>query len=157
MSHGRGRLRQLGLQDLLPRWLLHQMCGTSAGMTRRMGSAVAVSSRAYLLLMAFPLWQLQGSWTCFGNSGIPESQYLRGSCGSCMSFYDLFSLVTGCHISPNLLFKTITKLNHILEEESETPSLDGGVARSHCRKACEMGILLWSVLESTICHTSICS
>lgn len=34
---------------------------------------------------------------------------------------------------------------------------DRGVARSHYRKACEIGILLWSVLESTICHTSVCS
>lgn len=52
MAHGRGELQQPELQDLLLRWLLHQMCDTLAGMVSRLGSPVAVATRAYM----WPSW-----------------------------------------------------------------------------------------------------
>lgn len=48
MIHGKGRLKQLELQDLLLRWLLHQMRDTLAGMASRLDSPIAVNSRAYV-------------------------------------------------------------------------------------------------------------
>lgn len=73
MTHCRGRLKQLGLQDLLPRWLLHQMCGTLAGMARRLGSAAAISPRAYMWLSQHGCFRVVGC--C--NSEIYELVFKR--------------------------------------------------------------------------------
>lgn len=53
-----------------------------------------------------------------------------------MHFYDLYSEVAWCYFHRILLVKTVTNPNQ--ERGQKLPSLDGGVALSHCRKACEV-------------------
>lgn len=119
MTHGIGSLKQLGLQNLLSRWLFYQMCGTLAGMARRPGPAAVVNPRPTCGLSSMVAL---GSWTCCMVAQRFKSEYLRGSGGSCMSFYDLSSEVTQCHFCHNLLAKTITGPNYqILGEGTETP------------------------------------
>lgn len=146
VTHGRGTHKQLVLQDLFLRWRL----GRDGQMAR-----ISWSSQLKDLHLAFSGWLLQVYWTLIVASQRSKSQCLKGSGEGCMSFYDLYSEVTWCYFHHNLLVRTVTSPIQNLGEGTGTSFLDGGVAVSYCRKACEMEVIVVSV-GSTIQYTSIC-
>lgn len=124
------------------------MCGTLAGMARRLGSAAAVSPRAYMWPSQHGCFRVVGR----GNSEIQELVFKR-MMWKLRIFLWPFLRSHWVPFLPNLLVKTVTSLNQILEKGTGTPSLVGEWQDHTTEKHVKLGYCCgqcWKVQSATL-------